>query len=319
MTAVPLGDEVAPPIELRQLTKRYGTRRGVLDLDLTVAEGEIFGFLGPNGAGKTTTIRVLMGLIRPSAGEARVFGRDCWRQSTEVKALVGFLPGDVHLQEQLSGRDVLAFFAAFRGGGDLTRGFKLAADLDLDLDVRVKHLSKGNRQKLAVVQALMHDAPLIILDEPSSGLDPLMQATLLQLLREEQSRGRTVFLSSHVLPEVEQVAERVAIIREGRLVAVEDVARLKALREREMLVLLAEPVPAAPERLAALPGVRVLSVDPAGRQLRLAVRGAPGPLLRLLSELPVEDLTAGPPDLEEVFLHYYTGDGNTPDVAAADR
>ncbi|HET7038097.1 MAG TPA: ABC transporter ATP-binding protein [Thermomicrobiaceae bacterium] len=316
MTTVP-GDEVAPPIALRQLTKRYGARRGVLDLDLAVAQGEIFGFLGPNGAGKTTTIRVLMGLIRPSAGEARIFGRDCWRQSTEVKSLVGFLPGEVHLQEQLTGRDVLAFFAAFRGAGDLTRGLKLAEYLDLDLGLRVKHLSKGNRQKLAVVQALMHDAPLVILDEPSSGLDPLMQATLLELLREEQARGRTVFLSSHVLPEVEQVAQRVAIIREGRLVAVEDVARLKALREREMLVLLAEPVAAAPERLAALPGVRVLGIDPAGRQLRLAVRGAPGPLLRLLSELPVEDLTYGPPDLESVFLHYYAPEREQTEEAAS--
>jgi ABC-2 type transport system ATP-binding protein len=167
-------------------------------------------------------------------------------------------------------------------------------------------MSKGTRQKLAVVQALMHDAPLLVLDEPSSGLDPLMQVEFVELLREEQDRGKTIFLSSHQLLEVERIAHRVAIIREGRLVAVVDVARLKALRERRMEVILHEPVPR--ERFSALEGVRVVRVASGGRELELAVRGRLGPLLRALSEMPVDDLTFGPPDLEDIFLHYYSGE-----------
>jgi ABC-2 type transport system ATP-binding protein len=280
----------------------------VLDLTFDVQEGEIFGFLGPNGAGKTTTIRQLMGLLRPTSGGARIFGLDCWADSTAAKAKVGFLPGDIRLYEQITGAEFLDFFAAFRNGhrADPRRRRELVERLDVELDRKIKHLSKGNRQKLAIVQALMHDAPLLILDEPSSGLDPLMQIGLIEILREEQARGKTVFLSSHVLTEVERIAHRVAIIREGRLVAVEEVARLKALRARRMEVVLREPV--SPERFAALEGVRVLSVSPDGRHIELAVRGALGPLLRALAEAPVEDLTFAPPDLESIFLHYYGRD-----------
>jgi ABC-2 type transport system ATP-binding protein len=294
---------MAAPIELAGLTFSYGERRGIVDLTLAVREGEIFGFLGPNGAGKTTTIRQLMGLLRPSGGSARVFGLDCWRDAPAVKGRVGFLPGEIRLYERLTCAEFLDFFAAFRPGSAARRR-ALVERLDLDLAVRIKHLSKGNRQKLALVQALMHDAPLLILDEPSSGLDPLMQEGLLALLREERARGKTIFLSSHQLPEVEQIAQRVAIIREGRLVAMEDVAQLKARRERRMAVVLREPVDAG--RFASLAGVRVLDADPGGRRLALGVRGEPGPLLRLLAELPVADFTFGPPDLEGVFLQYYT-------------
>ena len=294
------------PIAVDGLTRFYGTQRGVIALTFAVQEGEIFGFLGPNGAGKTTTIRLLMGLLRPGSGAARIFGLDCWRDATRIKAGIGFLPGDIRLYEHMTGAEFLDFFAAFRGGGNAQRRRTLVERLELDLTQRIKHLSKGNRQKLAIVQALMHDAPLLILDEPSSGLDPLMQVEFVALLRAEQARGKTVFLSSHVLPEVERIAQRVAIIREGRLVAVEEVARLKALRERRMEVVLHAPVPA--ERFAALEGVRVLSVDPAGLHVSLAVRGALGPLLRALGELPVDDLTFAPPDLESIFLHYYSNE-----------
>ena len=305
---------MAAPIVVEGLTRFYGKRRGVIDLTFTVEEGEIFGFLGPNGAGKTTTIRQLMGLLRPTSGSARVCGLDCWREATQVKAQVGFLPGDIRLYEHMTGAEFLDFFAAFRGGGDPARRRALVARLEVDLEPRIKHLSKGNRQKLAIVQALMHDAPLLILDEPSSGLDPLMQAAFIELLREEHARGKTIFLSSHVLPEVERIAHRVAIIREGQLVAVEEVARLKALRARRMEVVLREPVDPAP--FAALDGVRVLSADPGGRHVELAVRGALGPLLRTLGELPVDDLTFAPPDLESIFLHYYEAGGADEPVAA---
>ena len=295
---------MAQPIALTDVTFSYGKRRGVFDLTFSVEAGEIFGFLGPNGAGKTTTIRQLMGFMRPERGSARIFGFDCWRESTLVKSRVGFLPGDIHLYEQLTCAEFLDFFAGFRPNAPGQRRRALAARLDLDLRQRIKHLSKGNRQKLALVQALMHDAPLLILDEPSSGLDPLMQEGLLALLREERARGKTIFLSSHQLPEVEQIAQRVGIIREGQLVTIEDVAHLKARRERRMTITLREPVPA--ERFEALAEVRVTAAAPDGQQVNLAVRGEPGPLLRLLAELPVADFTYGPPDLEGVFLQYYT-------------
>jgi ABC-2 type transport system ATP-binding protein len=294
------------PIRMERLTRYYGKQRGVIDLSLTVEEGEIFGFLGPNGAGKTTTIRMLMGLIRPTSGTARVFGLDCWADSAAVKADIGFLPGDIRLYERMTGHEFLDFFAAFRRGESRQRRRQLAERFGVELDRQIKHLSKGNRQKLAIVQALMHDAPLLIMDEPSSGLDPLMQAELLEFFREEQSRGKTFFLSSHVLPEVERVAHRVAIIREGRLVAVEEVARLRAMRERQMEVLLRQPMP--PERFSATEGVRVLEASEDNQRYTLGVRGDIAPLLRLLGTLPVEDLVYGPPDLESVFLHYYGAD-----------
>jgi ABC-2 type transport system ATP-binding protein len=305
---------MAPPVELTDLTFSYGKHRGIADLTLAIRDGEVFGFLGPNGAGKTTTIRTLMGLLRPSAGSARVFGLDCWRDAPAVKARIGFLPGDIRLYERLTCAEFLDFFAAFRPGAPPRRR-ALAERLKLDLGQQIKHLSKGNRQKLALVQALMHDAPLLVLDEPSSGLDPLNQEELLALLREEQARGKTIFLSSHQLPEVEQVAQRAAIIREGRLVAVEDVAQLKAQRERRMEVALRVSVD--PGRFANLAGVRVIAAAPDENQFTLAVRGEPGPLLRLLAELPVADFTFGPPDLEDVFLHYYSAEATTAEAQAA--
>jgi len=291
------------PVRVESLTRYYGQRRGVVDLTFTVEPGEIFGFLGPNGAGKTTTIRQLMGLIKPTRGSAHIFGLDCWLDAPRVKASVGYLPGDIRYYERMTGAALLAFLASFREGQVLGRARELAARLDLDLSQQVRHLSKGNRQKLAIVQSLMYGAPLLIMDEPSAGLDPIRQVEFLELLREEQQRGVTVFLSSHLLTEVERIASRVGIIRDGELVAIEDVARLRALRERLMDVTFREPV--APERFAGLEGVRVVAANTDGKQLQLGVRGPLGPLLAVLAALPVEDLTYGPADLESVFLHYY--------------
>ncbi len=306
---------MSTPIALDHLTYFYGKQRGVIDVTFTVTEGEIFGFLGPNGAGKTTTIRVLMGLMRPSGGSARVFGLDSWNDSTEVKRLVGLLPGEIRLYERMTGLEFLEFFASFRGNAARKRGLELAERLELELDRRIKHLSKGNRQKLAVVQALMHDTPLLIMDEPSSGLDPLMQTQLLDIFAEERERGKTLFLSSHVLPEVERIADRVAIIREGRLVAVESVARLKEARERTMELSLAASIP--DDQIDGLDGVRVISKSLDGLQITLGVRGKLGPLLERLANLPVDDLVFGPPDLESVFLHYYSKDETIDTVESA--
>lgn len=292
-------------IEVDKLSKVYRGGRGIFELSFDVQEGEILGFLGPNGAGKTTTIRVLMGLLRPTGGSARVFGRDVWSDSPEIKAQVGFVPGELHLYEDLSGREFLEFVAGFRPAGTMARATRLANRFDLDLRPRTRHLSKGNRQKLVIIAALMHDPALLILDEPTSGLDPLMQMTVLDLFREERARGKTVFLSSHMLPEVEKVADRVAVVREGHLVAVEQVERLKAVRQRRMEVLFRR-APGA-DAFAGLDGVRVLSVHEGGRHVELTLKGEPGPLLERLAGLPVIDLVYPPADLESVFLHYYEG------------
>ena len=307
--------QMTTAIEARALTRTYRGGRGVFDLDFSVEEGEIFGFLGPNAAGKTTTIRVLMGTLRPTAGEARVFGMDVWRRSPAVKTRIGFVPGELHLYERMTGDGLLRFLAGYRGPGSLDRGRALARRLDLDLHQRVRHLSKGNRQKLILVQALMHEPPLLVLDEPTSGLDPLMQAAVLDLLVEQRSRGRTVFLSSHLLQEVERVADRAAVLRDGRLVAVEDVDRLRSVRERRMEVVLHRP--AASDAFAGLGSVRVLAVHEGGRRLDLAVHGDPDPLLQRLAALPVADLVYPPADLESVFLHYFREAAPAPEEVPA--
>lgn len=295
-------------IEVQQLTRYFGKHRGIEDVTFDVREGEIFGFLGPNGAGKTVTIRHLMGFLRPTRGQARVFGFDCWAETPRVKADVGYLPGDARFYEQMTGDEFLDFLAAFRETSTHDRRRDLIDRLELDTSRRIKHLSRGNRQKLLIVQALMYDAPLLILDEPSAGLDPLKQVDFLEILREERDRGKTIFLSSHQLNEVERIADRVAIIRDGELVAVEDVSRLKMIRERKMELAFYAPVP--PEQFEAIEGVRVLHQSREGRCLELSVRGGLEPLLALVTGLPVEDMVYSPAQLESVFLHYYGDEGH---------
>lgn len=305
---------MAAPIELQSLTRSYGERRGIIDLDLAVNEGEIFGFLGPNGAGKSTTIRVLMGLLRPTSGSAQIEGLDCWADAPRVKARVGFLPGDLHLYEGLTGAAFLDFFAGFRPDSRQRRD-ELVERLDLDLTPRVKAMSKGNRQKLAIVQALMFGAPVLLLDEPSSGLDPLAAETFLSLLREERDAGRTVFFSSHILPEVEHIANRVGIIRDGRLVAVDTMEHLRSLRERPMQIVLSEPVDLS--GLEHLSGVRLHSVEDGGKQITLYVRGPLAPIFGELARMPIADFTYGPPDLESLFMQYYTDAGGAREEVTA--
>src|SRR5438093_883090 len=243
-----------------------------------------------------------MGLLRPTSGRARIFGLDCWGQSPQAKEKVGFLPGEMRLYENLTGNALLDYFASFRKH-DRRRRDELVERLDFDPAQKIRHMSKGTRQKLGIVQALMHEAPLLILDEPSSGLDPLKQVTFLSLLHDERAGGRTVFLSSHAIPEVERIADRVGIIREGRLVAVESIDALKAKRARHADVLFGAPV--EPRRIEALEGVRVLARTDDGLRYELAVPGDLRPLLRVLSELPLEDLTLASADLETIFLTYY--------------
>jgi ABC-2 type transport system ATP-binding protein len=286
-------------IEAVGLTKRYGKRRGIEDVDLQIHEGEVFGFLGPNGAGKTTTIRILLGLLRPTAGRSSVLGHDSWREAARAHVGLAYVSSDPAYLGSLTAGEQLDYMAQLRG---LPRGAwrKVAERLELDPTVQVRKLSRGNRQKVGVVQVFMGDEPLLIMDEPSSGLDPLMQREFLTLVSEVRATGRTVFLSSHNLPEVERACDRVAIIREGRLVEVSTVSDLQASRWRSVNVQLADmPAPG----LFDLPDVRVVSAT--ARDVHLMVQGDMNPLLRRLATIDIGDISIATLEVEDVFLGYY--------------
>jgi len=283
------------------LTKYYGKRPGVLDVDLEVRPGEVFGFLGPNGAGKTTTIRTLMDLIRPTSGRALVLGMDAQQQGVEIRRRVGYLPGDLSLDEHLTSRELLEFFSSLRGGVHEEDIERLASLLDAELDARIGSLSRGNRQKIGMVQAFMHRPDLLLLDEPTAGLDPLIQQHVYRLLEETKAEGRTVFLSSHNLPEVERTCDRVGIIRGGRLVAVEDVREIRSRALREMEIHFAGPAPA--DGFARLPGVR--EAHTAGGSVRLKVEGRVDAVVKEAAKHTVVSITTRQPTLEEIFLAFY--------------
>lgn len=296
-----------PAIRTIGLTKLYGTRVGISDLDLEVAAGEVFGYLGPNGSGKTTTMRILMDLIRPTSGRAMILGLDVRRNSTDVHRSVGFVPGDLALYPNLNGVQLLTYLSNLRGMNGLPRARELAERLHVDLSRVTRELSTGDRQKLGLIQAWMHDPKVLILDEPTTGLDPLAQQQVHDMIVESRDAGRTVFLSSHLLSQVDRVADRVGILREGRLIAVEDMAGLKEKATRFIEAHFESPVQA--ERFAGVPGVS--EVRPNGTVLRLRVEGSMGPALRAIAELDVINLISHEPDLEDVFLGYY---GRGPDV-----
>ena len=288
-------------IRTEALVKRYGRRRGLDGLDLAVSPGEIYGFLGPNGAGKTTTIRILLDLIRPTSGSAAILGEAPRRGGTPLRRRLGYLPGDFTALGGQSARELLRHLGALRGGVPDARIEALADRLDLDLGTRLRSLSKGNRQKVGVVQAFMHQPELLILDEPTSGLDPIIQQRFLELVREARDAGQTVFMSSHVLSEVQQCADRVGIVRDGRMVAVEDVAALRARSVRRVEIAFDEPVPA--DAFAAVPGLADVRVD--GARLRATLTGRADPLVKAAARYGVETLTMDEPDLEELFLVHY--------------
>ena len=271
------------------LSKDYGSGHGLFDLDLDVAEGEIFGFLGPNGAGKTTTIRLLMGVIHATAGTASIFGLDCDTDSVAVKREVGYLPGD------------LPQFGGMRGAIDQSRVEDLAQRFQLDLGRRFREYSRGNKQKLGLVLAFMHNPRLLILDEPTGGLDPLNQQTFHELVGEVKAAGATVFLSSHVLSEVEETCSRVGIIRDGKLVSDMSMEKVHEMRFHEVVVEFGSDVPEAAVRAAA--GVQDVVVD--GQRLTCTVHGGFDPLLAAIRESNVLDLVSREPSLESIFLSYY--------------
>jgi ABC-2 type transport system ATP-binding protein len=290
-----------PVIEVRDLTKLYGETVGVDGVDLVVERGEVFGFLGPNGAGKTTTIRLLLDLIRPTRGRALVGDLDARRDGLEVRRRSGYLPGELNLPPKHTGRRWLSYIAKLRQMPDIREADRLAERLGLDLERQIDELSKGNKEKIGVVAAFMHDPNLLILDEPTSGLDPLRQRDVREMIRERAEAGRTVFLSSHELDQVEQVAGRVGIIRDGRLIAVEEIAALQRRAVRRVEIRLASG--SAIEGLDRIEGVH--DVEARDGVVRLRVEGRMDALIKELARHPVETLTSETPDLDEVFLGYY--------------
>lgn len=292
-------------IVCERLTKRYGAHRGIEEIDLRVRAGEAFGFLGPNGAGKSTTIRTLMGFQRPTSGRAEVFGHDCWRDRVEVSRHVGNLPGDFTYDERLTGWQVVHHVARLRGHDDLAYARELSERLHADMDRPLRQLSRGNHQKVGLVQAMFHRPRLLLLDEPTGGLDPLMRETFLDLVADARAGGATVFLSSHNLGEVHRVCGRVGIIRDARLIATEDIGDLISRALRHVRIVFAAPVDPAP--FTALDGARDVHADGASLTLRLA--GPVDALVKLAAGHEIVDLEIGRASLEEVFLSFYGNDG----------
>ena len=288
-------------IETEKLTKSYGSHRGLVDVDLQIQQGEVFGFLGPNGAGKTTTIRILLDLIRPSSGQALVFGIDTRSDPVAIHRRIGYLPGEFTLYDRLTGAQTLEYFGNLRGGVDKAYQAELIERFDLDASRRFKEYSKGNKQKVGLVAALQHKPELLLLDEPTSGLDPLVQQTFFTVLREQVAAGSTVFLSSHVLSEVERSCDRVAIIREGRLVQVDRVDALRDLAHHQVELRFAGDPPVG--EFKGLAGVSDVEVE--DHLIRLRVLGPITPVVQAAARLGVTDFLSREPSLEETFLAQY--------------
>ncbi|MFC1960622.1 ATP-binding cassette domain-containing protein [Chloroflexota bacterium] len=290
-------------IHMEGLTKHYGSVAALTALDLDVYQGEIFGYLGPNGAGKTTTIRMLLDLIRPTAGRASILGLDVQADSVKLHESIGNLPGELALYDQMTGWELVRYLGDLRGGVDKTYVEELADRLDMDMSRKAKECSSGMKRKLGLIQAMMHKPKVLILDEPTNGLDPLVQQTFHELMREVSAEGRTVFLSSHNLPEVEAICDRVGILRGGRLQAVERIAELKEVRFRWMTITLANG--ADPAAFEALAGVSDVTAEDG--TVRFRVTGELDPVIKLAAQYHVIDLHYEEPSLDEIFLEYYGG------------
>jgi ABC-2 type transport system ATP-binding protein len=286
-------------IEVSHLTKSYGKARGIVDLSFNVEAGEVFGFIGPNGAGKSTTIRLLLGLIHPTSGKASIFGRDCIKYGPEIRREVGYLPSEVFYYDRMKVIDLLKYSASFYPIDSTKRMHELAEIMELELDRRIEDLSYGNRKKVGIVQGLLHQPRLLFLDEPTAGLDPLMQRKFFQLVREETQRGTTVFFSSHILGEVQRMCNRVAIIKEGRIIEVEDIHALQQNNYKKVRVATNN----LEEDYFDIPGVS--NLEQQGDSIRFFYRGDINVVMRKISELRVTDVSIEEPTLEEIFMHYY--------------
>ena len=298
---------MTPAIETIELTKRYGDERGIEEVSVSVKHGEIYGFLGPNGAGKTTTIRTLLDLLHPTSGQALIFGLDSRRESRAIRARLGNLPGEFTCDPRLTGREFLEFCAAARGMDSLGSAPILAQHFEADLGRRVRDLSRGNRQKIGLIQALFHDPELLVLDEPTTGLDPLMQEEFVTVIGEYRDRGGTVFLSSHDLDEVERVCDTVAIVRDGRIAAVENVAALRGRAYHHVSIEFDSPVDAS--EFTSVPGVEELEVQ--GCRVSFKVFGDLDAVVKAAARHTVKDMELTEPTLEEIFLTFYSRNGTS--------
>lgn len=287
-------------IETRRLTKFYGKSRGITELDLTVKEGDFFGFIGPNGAGKSTTIRTLLGLIYPTSGEAAIFRKDINRNKTEILSDIGYMPSEATFYSGMKVKDVISLSAKIRKKDCSAEAAKLCERLTLDREKRVEELSLGNRKKVSIVCALQHKPKLCILDEPTSGLDPLMQREFFDILKERHKDGATIFLSSHVLSEIQKNCSRAAIIKEGRLIALDSVENLSKTSAKRVVL---HGVNEVPE------GLSVKSVEAAADSVSFLFNGDIKELLNAVNALPINDMTITEPQLEEIFMHYYEKGG----------
>ena len=286
-------------LEVNNLTKYYGKARGIVDVSFHVEEGEIFGFIGPNGAGKSTTIRLLLSLIYPTSGSATLFGKDCIKFGPALRQDIGYLPSDVFYYERMKVIDLLKYSASFYPGDCTQRLHELAELMELDLGRRIDDLSYGNRKKVGIVQGLLHKPKLLFLDEPTAGLDPLMQRTFFELIREENQRGATVFFSSHILGEVQRMCSRVGIIKDGRIIEIEDIRTLQQNNYKKVRV-------AAPALDAAHFDIAgVTKLEQTNGAVRFFYKGDVNTVMRKISELQVSDVTIEEPSLEEIFMHYY--------------
>jgi ABC-2 type transport system ATP-binding protein len=286
-------------IEVSNLTKYYGKARGIVDVSFNVAEGEIFGFIGPNGAGKSTTIRLLLSLIRPTSGTARVFGMDVVTQGPEIRRDIGYLPSEVYYYEGMKVIDLLKYSASFYNCDCTERLHMLSETMELEMNRRISDLSYGNKKKVGIVQGLLHSPKLLFLDEPTAGLDPLMQRKFFDLIREENARGVTVFFSSHILGEVQRLCNRVGIIREGKIAEISDIRSLQQNNYKKVRVMAEELNPAS----FNLPGVTNLQTE--NGIVNFFFKGDINSVLQKISGVQVTDLTIEEPTLEEIFMHYY--------------
>jgi ABC-2 type transport system ATP-binding protein len=289
-------------INTTRLTKYYGAQLGISEVDLAVNRGEVFGYLGPNGAGKTTTIRTLLDFIRPTGGSATIFGLDARQSTVAIHRRIGYLNGELSLYDDMTGADLLRYLGNLRGGLDWKYVQELAARFQCDLPRRVQGLSLGNKQKLGLLQAFMHKPELLILDEPTNGLDPLMQHEFYDLLNETKKEGRTIFLSSHILPEVEKVCDRVGIIRQGKLITVETIESLKSHSIRQLEIHFAAPVPK--ENFVNIPGVRDIIIR--DNLLTCTVVGSLDALVKAAARFEVVNIISHEASLEDIFMTYYS-------------
>lgn len=286
-------------IEVKNLTKYYGKARGIVDVSFNLEEGEIFGFIGPNGAGKSTTIRLFCSLIYPSSGTATIFGKDCIKHGPEIRQEIGYLPSEVFYYDRMKVIDLLKYSASFYKKDCTKRLYELSEIMELDLKRRIDDLSYGNKKKVGIVQGLLHQPKLILLDEPTSGLDPLMQKKFFDLIKEENARGATIFFSSHILGEVQKICGRVAIIKEGRIVKIEDIKTLQKINYKKIRVAAKD----VDEKRFDIEGVMNLTKE--NGAVSFFYKGDINRVMRVISEKDVSDVTIEEPTLEEVFMHYY--------------